>query len=162
MWMDKRSEMCVAASLALTAGASWQNVGSTIDTQADTKNLVSDIGTKDTLYIIMQIVAAVTTTSGDAGTMTFRVVSDDSAVPNVSTATVHWTSTAKVTDDSANTGLTAALVLLRERLWPQQTYERYVGVQVLVTTETTNAGTLNCFLTPDISRWMPYADNVSN
>jgi hypothetical protein len=41
------------------------------------------------------------------------------------------------------------------------TYERYLGIWETVGTNNLSAGKLNIFLTHDVAKWTPYADNVS-
>lgn len=134
------------------------NVGSTIDTQVGSLNLLNGIG--DETFLVITIDTAVIT-GGTAGTIAFRLVSDSTAVPDLVTATVHYTSRAFVTDDIALAALQVGTIAVVVRLPSDLDYERYLGVQAIIATTTTMAGKINAFLSKDARVWKAYADAVN-
>lgn len=154
MIIDDRLEFCDSTALN-TGGAATYNIGDVIDTQGQaigTGNLTRDLGAHDPLYLVMRVTTAAT--SGGSATGQFRLVSDDTATPNTSTATVHYTSAA-IPVASLTAGATIAVVPL-----PSGSYERYVGIQQITGTAAFTAGAVDCFLTADPAVWRAYADNV--
>lgn len=112
-------------------------------------NVTRDIGTGGDLYLVIQIGTA----WAAAGTCTFTLESDSTA-DLATSATVHWTS-----GDLNKSALTAGYVVAATKL-PKGSYERYLGVRYNVTTSET-AGTVDAFLTTDISAFTAYNDNIT-
>lgn len=158
MILDERNEFCDATALN-TGAAGTYNVGDVIDTHGPTighnagQNLTRDLGAPISLWLIIRV--ATTATSGGAATGTFRLVSDDTATPSTTTATVHYTSAA-VPVASLTAGSTVAAVAL-----PSGSYERYVGIQQITGTAAFTAGAIDAFLTSDPAIYRQYVDNVS-
>jgi len=145
MIMDERNEFCDGTSVALTAGAAWQNVGYVIDRQASGITAV-DLGVGGDLFFVLAISTDID--AAGAGAIQFRLVSDANATPDVAAPDyTHWTGPSIVTATTPPAGLLAGVVLKKLRL-PLEDYGRYLGVQVLVSTQTTIAGAINAFLTP--------------
>lgn len=156
MILDERTEF--ADALALNTGAAGTyNIGDVIDTQGQTigtANLTRDLGVStDCLWLVIRVATAAT--SGGAATGQFRLVSDDTATPSTTTATVHYTSAA-IPVASMTAGSTIAVVCL-----PSGSYERYLGIQQITGTAAFTAGAIDAFLTADPAVWRAYADNVS-
>lgn len=155
MIIDDRLEF--ADALALNTGAAGTyNLGDVIDTQGTTigsANLTRDLGAADPLYLVVRISTAAT--SGGLATLQIRLVSDDSATPSTTTATVHYTSAA-VPVASLVAGYLVAVVAL-----PSGSYERYLGVQQITGTAAFTAGNVDMFLTNDPAIWRAYSDNVA-
>jgi hypothetical protein len=157
MILDERTELGDALSVVLTAGAAWQNLGDVIDRTA-TGNTLVDLGAGDPIYLVIQISANITSSVG-AGTLEFRLVSDTSDnPPHVSTSTVHFATGTTATATTVTANVTSAGVVLAAVALPFGDYERYLGIQARVLTNSTNAGSINAFLTRDFSKWKPYAD----
>ncbi len=156
MILDERTEF--ADALALNTGAAGTyNIGDVLDTQGQTigtANLTRDLGVStDCLWLVIRVATAAT--SGGAATGQFRLVSDDTATPSTTTATVHYTSAA-IPVASMTAGSTIAVVCL-----PSGSYERYLGIQQITGTAAFTAGAIDAFLTADPAVWRAYADNVS-
>ncbi len=152
MLLDDRLEF--ADALAMNTGAAGTyNVGDVIDTRSlpIDPNVTKDLEGSD-LYLMIQI--DTTATSGGSATAQFRLVSDDIATPDTSTATVHWTGPA-IPVATLVAGYRYACVKL-----PAGSYERYVGIQQITGTAAFTAGKINAFLVSDPALWRPYADNV--
>ena len=98
---------------------------------------------------------ATAATSGGAATLQVRLVSDDTATPSTTTATVHATSAA-----IAVASLTAGSTVMVTRL-PSGSYERYIGIQQITGTAAFTAGAVDAFLTSDPGLWRAYGDNVA-
>lgn len=153
MLIDDRLEF--ADALALNTGAAGTyNLGDVIDTRSTTiaPNVTSDLEGSE-LYLVVRIGTAAT--SGGAATLQVRLVSDDTATPSTTTATVHATSAA-----IAVASLTAGATVMVTRL-PSGSYERYVGIQQITGTAAFTGGTLDAFLVSDPTLYRAYADNVA-
>lgn len=166
MLLDERNEFCDATSVVGAAGASWVNIGDQIDLRnvaphgvsGEGDNITIDLGPTD-IFLVMTVASSIIT-AGAAGTVTFRVVSDAVQTPDVSTATVHFTTKAFVTDGDDANELDANAVILAIRLPTGVPYERYLGIQVLRTTTDLTGGAVNAFLTTEARRWRAYADAI--
>lgn len=157
MILDERTEFCDDTSVALTAGASWQNVGDQIPL-----SVARDIGAGQPLYLVVAVGTTGIKVGANTGAFNVRLASDDSATIHASTSTVHVTGTSvatSTTSDAAGGVLEPGKPLLVVAL-PMESpaYETFLGIQVLVTTENTTAGTINAFLTHDVAKWKAYAD----
>jgi len=158
MILDERSEFADAVSVAATAGTAL--IGDVIDLGAGSR----DLGNGQPLYLVIQTDTEIIT-GGAAGTIKFQLASDAAAaIATDGSASVHFDTGTLVTDDAAandarlNAGGLIAVVAL-----PQGAlYERYLGILCVTATTTTTAGKINAFLTPDVSAWRAYADNVPN
>lgn len=153
MLIDERTEFCDATDLN-TGAAGTYNIGDVIDVKSATidPNTTKDLGFSE-LYLVIKVATAAT--SGGAATGQFRLVSDDTATPSTTTATVHYTSAA-IPVASMTAGSTVAVVKL-----PSGSYERYIGVQQITGTAAFTAGAVDAFLTSDPAVWRAYGDNVA-
>lgn len=154
MILDKKLELCDAVSVALTAGATVQNIGDIIDLTA-----ARDIGNGEPLYLVVTVDTAVIT-AGSAGTITFQLVSDSTTtIATDGSQTIHYRSKAFVTDDAAlnelDVGETVIVVPLPYG-FENSAYERYLALQVFVLTTDTSAGKVNAFLTTTPAAWQSY------
>lgn len=150
MIFDERTELCDATALN-TGAAGTYNIGDVIDTQGQARtNTTRDLGTSSDLYVVARV--ATQATSGGSATLTLRIVSDDTATPNTSTASVHM-----VSPTIPVASLTAGATIMVQKL-PAGQYERYVGVQQITGTAAFTAGAVDVFLTDDPSLWTAYAD----
>lgn len=158
MILDDRLEFADATALN-TGAAGTYNIGDVIDTHGPTighnagQNITRDLGVDGEQYLVVRVATAAT--SGGAATLQVRLVSDDTAAPSTTTATVHATSAA-----IAVASLTAGATVLVTRL-PSGSYERYVGIQQITGTAAFTGGALDAFLTSDPSNWRATADNVA-
>jgi hypothetical protein len=109
-----------------------------------------DIGNGEPLYLVIQIDTAV---SGTSSTIQFRLRSDDSAAIHATTSSGHI-DTGAIAEAVLVAGKTYVLPLPVEGT----TYERYLGLQAIVGTATTSAGTYSAFLTRDPYGNKSYAD----
>ena len=157
MIFDRLNEFCDDTSVALTAGASWQNVGDQIDLSE-----ARDVGNGEPMYLVIAVGSTGIKVGANTGTIAFRLASDDSATIHASTSTVHVVSptvATSTTSDAAGGVLEPGKPLLVVSLPIEgNTYERYIGIQALVSTENTTAGKINAFLTHDVAKWKAYAD----
>lgn len=154
MILDELLEFADATTVAHAAGTVL--LGDVIDLE-----VARDIGNGEPLWFVITTDTEVIT-GGSAGTIQFQLVSDAQAAIAVDgSATVHLSTDAIVTDDSAANddrlnagGLIFAAALPLEG----NAYERYLGVIYIVATTTTTAGKVNAFLTKDVGKWKAYAD----
>ena len=154
MILDERLEFCDATAVANDAGTFL--LGDVIDLGGDGLD-----GNSDGLYLVIQTDTEVIT-GGSAGTAIFKLASDAQAAIAVDgSATVHLTSATLVTDDAAanSAALNAGGTILVAEL-PRGTYERYLGILLVVGTTTITAGKINAFLTNDPPSWTPTADGI--
>jgi hypothetical protein len=154
MILDEKLEFCDATSVALTAGATVQNIGDILDTDA-----ARDLGNGEPLYLVITVDTAIIT-AGSAGTITFQLVSDSTdTIATDGTQTVHFRSKAFVTDDAAlndlDVGETVVCVALPYG-GDNAAYERYLALQTYVLTTDTTAGKINAFLTREPAHWKAY------
>lgn len=154
MILDKRTEFADATSVANAAATI--NVGNQIDI-----SVVRDVGNGQPVYLIITCDTSIIT-AGSAGTIQFRLVSDDTASISTTTATVHWTSKAFVTDDDAlndiDAGDTIAVIALP--LDGSAPYEQYLGIQAIIATEAVTAGAISAFLSFDPTGWKAYPNAI--
>lgn len=156
MICDKLNTFCDGTSVALTAGASWQNVGDVIDLGLAAR----DVGNGEPLYLVISVGATGINAAG-AGSLAFRLASDDSGTIHASTSTVHFTGpthTTSTTSGNAGGALAAGktLAVIALPVDGAAVYERYLGVQALVSTQDTTAGVVNAFLTRTPQVWKAY------
>jgi len=157
MWVDERNEFCDAESVIKAASTAWVNIGETIDigdytvTDIDampptTTALLRDVGSGEPIYLVITVQETID--AAGTGDITFRLVSDAADPPNVSTATVHWTSAVIATAATPPAGLTAGAVIAKVALPLEATYEQVLGIQYRVQTQaTTGTGAIDAFLT---------------
>jgi hypothetical protein len=153
MIVDKLLEIADAAT-SVAAAAGTVLVGSQIDLGA------AGVGFGKDAYLVITVDTQIIT-GGSAGTIQFVLASDDSAAIHATTRSVHWISKAYVTDDAALAELTAGTVIVVPL--PADTaepYERYLGLQAIIATETTTAGAISAFITFDkpLTKRNGYAD----
>ena len=153
MLMDDRLEFADAAALN-TGAAGTYNVGDVIDTRAASidPNVTKDHEGSE-MYLVVRVATAAT--SGGSATLQVRLVSDDTATPSTTTATVHATSAA-IPVASLTAGATVMITKL-----PAGSYERYIGVQQITGTAAFTAGAVDAFLVSDPAIYRAYADNVA-
>lgn len=169
MLLDERNELADAASIIGAAGAAFVNVGDTIDLRGgvaphgvsgEGDNITLDLGPSDIFLVVTAQTSIIT--GGAAGTVTFRIVSDSTGTPDVSTASVHFTTKAFVTDGDDANELDAGATIIAIRLPTTNVpYERFLGIQVLRTTTDLTGGSINAFLTTDARRFRFYADAIN-
>jgi hypothetical protein len=154
MILDEKLELADAVSVALTAGATPQNIGDIIDL-----GTARDLGGDRALYLVITVDTEVIT-AGATGAMEFMLVSDGTdTIATDGSQSIHYVSEAFVTDDAAandvrlSAGATPVIVQLPAEGVP---YERYLALQVLCLTTNTTAGKINAFLTTDVARWRSY------
>ncbi len=158
MILDERLEFADATALN-TGAAGTYNLGDVYDSQGPTvghnsgQNLTRDLSLAQELFLVVRVTT--TATSGGAATLQVRLVSDDTATPSTTTATVHYTS-AQFALASITAGATICVVRL-----PSGAYERYIGIQQITGTAAFTAGAIDAFLTADPAVWQAYADNVA-
>lgn len=157
MLMDSRAEFTTGTSMIRTASATAFNVGNTIDTQVGSANTLQNLG-EDPIYLVICVTASILAAS--AGTLVFRLVSDAVDPPDVSSATVHFTSPTYVTDIDANNSLDIGHILVFA-LPREKRYERYLGLQAIAATANTTAGSVKAFLSDDARTWAAYADAIN-
>lgn len=158
MILDERLEFADATSVALAAGTTV--LGDVIDLGGTTQ----DIGVGEPMWMVITTDTEVIT-GGVAGTIQFYLVSDALATLGagvLASCTQHLASGSLVTNSAASNDskLNAGGVIMAVRL-PADTYERYLGVLVMVGTTTITAGNVNAFLTKDYSKWIATTDAVN-
>lgn len=153
MIVDKLTEIADAAT-SVAAAAGTVLVGSQIDLGA------AGVGFGKDAYLVITVDTQIIT-GGSPGTIQFRVVSDDSAAIHASTCSVHAVTKAYVTDDAALAELTqGTVIVLPLTADTAEAYERYLGLQAIIATETTTAGAISAFVTFDkpLTKRAGYAD----
>lgn len=145
--------MIMDSLLEFSDGGDISAVASTVlsDNVIDTQD-ARDIGGGQPLYLVIQIDVAVV---GSSSTVNFRLRSDSTAAIHATTSTAHI-ETGAIAEATLVAGYQTIIPL------PMGTaYERYIGVQAVIGTATTSAGTYSAFLTLDPSGWTAYADAVN-
>jgi len=155
MWLDERTEFADDVSVAAAAGTAL--IGDVIDS-----TVARDLGNGQPIYLVLRTGGTEIITGGSAGTLQFKLASDDAAaIATNGDATEHIVTDTFVTDDSAaNSALFNAGGLIYMGALPLEgpTYERYLGILAVTATTTTTAGTINAYLTLDPAGWKSYAD----
>lgn len=155
--LDERTEFCDATALN-TGGVATYNIGDVIDTHgpeigfSSSLNVTTDLGADRPLYLVISVA---TTAAGASAVGQFRLVSDNIATPDTSTATVHYTSAA-IAMATLVAGYRIAVVQL-----PSGSYERYLGVQQITSGAAFSAGAVDAYLTNDPGIWRAYSNNVN-
>lgn len=144
MILDKQAEFSDAQDISQVAATY-------LSTNVYDMGAANDIGNGQPLYLVIQIDAAVV---GTSSTVEFRLRSDSTAAIHATTSTAHWTSGA-IAEASLVAGYTLVIPL---PLDGSNTYERFLGVQYIIGTATTTAGTVSAFLTLDPYGWKSYPD----
>lgn len=155
MILDKNLEMLDAVSLN-TGAAGTYLLGDQIDLAGPTQiPTLRDMGTGETCYLVITVDTGITT-AGPAGTVQFKLASDDTASISTSTATDHILTKAFVT---GSTAIAAGTVLCCQEL-PAGDYERYLGILQVTGTTALNAGKINAFLVDEngAAYWKAKAD----
>lgn len=164
--IDSLFEFADAADLTNAAGT--YNLTNQIDMQQ-----IRELG--DTLLWLVINVDTAIVTGGTASTLTFRLVSDDTASISTTTCSVHYQTPAFVVDDDptipAGRQLFACpLPVTKDYVsrsvagvdvttGPGARYERYLGVQYIIgAAAAITAGKVNAFLTARPNSWRAYAD----
>lgn len=113
-----------------------------------------DIGQGQPLYFVVAVTDEAFTDGGDSATATFQLVSDSTAA--LSSPTIHV---------SSGTLLKAALGIGAVFVYPVpmegNTFERYLGAQLVVGTAGFDSGMIDAFLTIDPYGWQAYPDAVN-
>ena len=153
MILDSRNEFCDAVALNTGAAGSYL-LGNQIDQGVTASPGPAGHGTE--LYLVIAVDTGIT--AGSAGTVSFSLVSDDSAsIATNGTATVHFTTAAFVTGTgTGTTTLKPGPVLAVVALPRAFNYERYLGVLQTTGTAAITAGKINAFLTTDPTGWAAY------
>ena len=149
MILDERNEFADAVSCN-TGAAGTYNIGDQIPL-----GTAGDIGLSDNLWLVVTVATGITVASS-TGTVAFQLASDASAsIATDGSQSIHATSKAWAT---STTAIAAGTVLFMVKLPAQGTvYEGYIGVQQVTGTTAINAGAVNAFLTPDVSKWTAIA-----
>lgn len=116
-------------------------------------NLTRDIAAGTSLYLHITVDTAFTT--GDAGTLTVTVESDDNT--SLSSATVHATVATAV----AAATMVAGYRLVSNFALPAGSYQRYLGLRYTTNTGDFTAGKVKAWLTPDKVDTVTYESGVS-
>jgi len=156
MIFDSRNEFADAVALN-TGAAGTYLIGSQIDVSlAGVALAPGNIGTIDDMYLVISVDTGIAAAS--AGTVQFKLVSDDSAAIAVNgTATEHLTTPAFVTGSGTSTGtLKAGTTLYVAELPKAFNYERYLGLLQLTGTTAISAGKVNAFITGDPAVWAAF------
>lgn len=168
---DKLAEFADAVSVAAAAGTTL--LGSQIDLATAGLN----IGDGEPLYLVLTVDTAIVT-GGSAGTLHFRLVSDAQAAIDDTTCSIHVETPRFVTDDDPTIPVGTVLGVyplpicdqpvsrsvagVDVTTGPGAQYERFLGIQAIVTTTTITAGKVNAFLTvtpPTSRKKYPKASN---
>lgn len=127
-----------------------QSAGTYLATNQIDMSVVRDIGNGQPVYLVIQVDVAV---SGSSSTIEWRLRSDNTATTHATTSTGHYSSGA-IAEATLVAGYQIVIALPVEG----QVYERYLGLQAIVGTATTSAGTYSAFLTIDPAGNKSYPD----
>lgn len=143
MILDKRTQLCAALAVTVTAIATDQ-----IDLKGENgANTLTDIGSGRQLYA--HITVDETVTASGAATVVFSVESDSTA--NLATSPTTHAATGAI----GKAALTAGKQI-RIALPPEKTYERYLGLRFTVGTGPLTAGSFTVEISPDLQLNVPF------
>tara|TARA_R110000823_G_scaffold307547_1_gene430656 strand:- start:11342 stop:11782 length:441 start_codon:yes stop_codon:yes gene_type:complete len=143
MILDSRLEFADGEDLS-------QSAGTFLATNQIDMDSVRDVGQGRQVYLVIQIDTAV---SGSSSTVNFRLRSDSTAAVHATTSTAHL-ETGAIAEAVLIVGHQITLALPNEG----NAYEQFLGLQAIVGTATTTAGTYSAFLTFDPQGWKAYPD----
>jgi hypothetical protein len=146
MILDELMEFADGLTLATATGTHTE--GDNIDLGA-----ARDIGNGSMLYLVIQVVAAVT--SGGSATVEFLLASDGSSTIATDGSASEHISTGAIAKADLIAGYTRVLPLPPGN---GVAYERYLGLQTKVGTAALTAGSVNAFIVNDVASWKAYAD----
>ena len=151
--VDKLGEFCDAVALN-TGGAGTYLIGSQIDLGLAGR----DVGNGEPVYLVITVDTAIE--AAGAGTVTFKLASDDSASISTTTSTIHLQTSAIATSTTTDTTTLVAGTVLFVGALPQHasgaTYERYLGILQTTATQAITAGKINAYLTKEPPQWIAY------
>jgi hypothetical protein len=148
MILDELNEFADATVLS-TAATGRALVGDQIPL-----SVARDIGNGEPVYLVIGVDTAVTSTG--AATVSFELVSDDSAAISTSgAATVHL-ATEAIPVASLVAGYQRAFALPMEL----PVYEGFLGIIANVASVALSGGKINAFLTKDVAKWKSTADAI--
>ncbi len=131
----------------------WLSVGTLLLGDVIDLGVARDIGQGQPVYLVIQITETYTGTSG--ALVNYRLRSDGIEAIHATGSTAHLE-----TGPLAFAGLTLGKQFVIPLPSEGNAYERYLGVQVVVTAQNTTAGDVNAFLTtePTVAPTTSYAD----
>jgi hypothetical protein len=144
MLMDSRLEFANAEDGS-------QSAGTFLATNQVDLDVARDMGNGQPLYLVIQVDEAFA--SSGSATVQFRLRSDSTAAINATTSTGHIDTGAE-----AFTVMTAGHTKVIPLPLEGNEYERFLGVQLIVGTAATTAGTYSAFITAEPHGWKAYAD----
>lgn len=151
MILDEYNEMADASALG-TAVTTEETIGDVIPL----KNTLNYPATGRPIYMHMKVVAQVT--SASSSTTIFRIKSSSLAdvadAASAGTTTEHWASAA-----IAKATLAPGYVIYSGPL-PLGAYNKYVGASSY-SSHALTGGTVDVFLTDDVTQWRAYADAIA-
>ena len=156
MIIDSRNEFCDAVTVN-TGAAGTYLIGSQIDVSVTgAATAPGHIGAVDALYLVISVDTGIT--AGSAGTIAFKLASDDTAaIATNGTASEHFSTAAFVTGTgTGTTTLKAGTVLAAVAMPKSFSYERFLGVLQVTGTAAITAGKVNAFLTSDPALWASF------
>ena len=155
MIMDERTEFADAASVAGSTGTAL------IGDQIPLTDL-RDVGNGQPIYLVITCSTSIIT-AGTAGTISFQLVSDETAsIATNGSATVHYDTGDFVTDDDSLNDLDAGDVIACVALPLEgNEYEEFLGILATVGTTAVTAGAINAFLTLDPKGWKAYPEGAN-
>lgn len=149
MILDETLEFADAVALS-TAGTDEYLLGDVVDLGAAQR----DIGTGEQLFLVIQVTTAFT--SGGAGTVIFKLVSDAQAAIAVDGTATEHSASFDVPVATAIAGYTIRIPIPPEN----PAYERYLGVITDVNTAALTAGAVNAFIARDVGTNKTYPDGI--
>lgn len=122
-----------------------------------------DIGNGQPVYLVLVCTGGADgiITGGAAGTIRFQLVSDATGtIATNGTQSVHLQTKEYVTDDAALNEIKNGDVFFVGAIptGGNEPYERFLALQLVVSTTTTTEGTVSAFLTLDPTGWKSYPD----
>ena len=147
MIMDSLLEFADGQDISQTAGTYLA------DNQIDLQEIGRDIGNGQPLYLVIQVDVAIV---GSSSTVNWRLRSDSSAAIHATTSSAHY-ETGAIAEATLVAGYQIVIPLSKG----VAEFERYLGIQAIVGTATTSAGTYSAFLTLDPTGWKSYPDAVN-
>jgi hypothetical protein len=150
MLIDSSLEMCDGQAATLTTGAGATKLGSEIDVHSlIADNATIDLSAGEPIYLVIQVATSLTEASG-GGIYEMELRTSTATALTGGTTVAIWTTDPLDITDHWTAGKTWIVSLPKSA---SNEYHRYLGFFSHATGQNCTGGTINAFLTKDVTNW---------